>query len=92
MEYLKNDIVEIITAKYKSWNDIPQHERGYFENQNEPAPTIGQRFRVKIIGANLYAEINDKICLGVHPDCVMLFKRPLINKIHALCTKIKAFK
>ncbi len=85
MKYFKNDIVEIITAKYKSWNDIPNHERGYFENQNEPAPTIGQRFRIKTIGdKRIYAEINGRMCLGVHPDCVMLIKRPLINMLRSL--------
>ncbi|MCH7827571.1 MAG: hypothetical protein IIC75_06330 [Bacteroidetes bacterium] len=84
-EYFKNDIVEIITAKYKSWNDIPSHERGYFENQNGLAPTIGQKIRVKIIGENkMYAEINGRMCLGVSPDCVMLVKRPFINWIRLL--------
>ncbi|WBC28403.1 hypothetical protein RPMD05_22 [Rhodobacteraceae phage LS06-2018-MD05] len=85
MKYFKNDIVEIITANYKSWNDIPNHERGYYKNQNEPAPTIGQRFRIKIIGDDrIYAEINGRMCLGVHPDCVMLVKRPLVNKVRSL--------
>ena len=85
----EGDIVEIITAKYKSWNDIPLHERGYYENQREPAPTIGQRFRISWIYINerdntLYANIKGKNCYGVSSDCVILYKRPLINWIKAL--------
>lgn len=84
MKYFKGDIIEIITARYKSWNDIPDHERGYFENQNEPAPTIGQRFEVKVLAKDkIYAIINGRMCLGVHPDCVMLIKRKLINRLRS---------
>lgn len=89
MKYYEGDIVEIITAKYKSWSDIPRHERGYFENQEEPAPTVGQRFRVYFISENSISAKTPRglPCLSIHPDCVMLYKRSFRNKIRALFTK-----
>ena len=87
MKYYKGDIVEIITARYKSWNDIPAHERGYYLNCKEPAPTIGQRFRVAYVpdehSGQLCAQINGGICLCVYPDCVILIRRSLFNKIRS---------
>ena len=89
MKYYKGDIVEILTSKYRSWNEIPAYERGYFENQNLPAPTIGQRFRVAGISSEnsvvrIYAIIDNRVCLGISPDCVMLVKRNFWNKLKAL--------
>lgn len=81
MKYFKGDIVEIVTAKYKSFNDIPLSERGYYENQGIPAPFIGQRFRVNSISENMVgAKVNGRICLQTSKDCVTLYKRSLINK------------
>lgn len=76
MKYQLGDIVEIITAKYKSWSDIPAHEKGYYENNREFAPFVGQRFRVGFVGEErIGAIIDDKMCLHTHPDCLMLVKR-----------------
>lgn len=79
MMYQKGDIVEIVTAKYKSWNEIPDAEKGYFENQQEPAPFIGQRFRIYDFtrnGKSVYANIDGRLCLFVSIDCIRLIERP----------------
>jgi hypothetical protein len=80
MKYLKGDIVEIITAKYKSWNDIPGHEQGCYENQRKMAPFIGQRFRVSWISddGRIYSSSLD---YGINSDHLMLYKRPFKNWI-----------
>lgn len=85
-KYYIGDIVEIVTAKYKSWEDIPQHERHYFENQNEYAHTIGQRFEVRVITNEgvLYAVINNRMQLRANPECVRLISRKFINRIKYL--------
>lgn len=89
MEYFINDVVEITTARYKSWNDYPDHEKGYFINQSEPAPFIGQRFTIKSIDKEfIYAQINGRFCLRTHTDCVTLYKRPLFNKIISVLCKL----
>ena len=86
MRYKKGDIVEIITAKYKSWNDIPPHEKAYYETQDIPAPFIGQRFRVWKTrddkGLLFYRKRTGDIMSpfwNVHKDHVRLYKRPFIN-------------
>jgi len=87
-KYYVDDIVEIITAQYNNWDDIPACERGYFENQNTYAPTRGQRFRVVMIDTTYKNEIrlygSYKLGLSAITECVMLYKRPLKNKIKAL--------
>lgn len=85
-KYYIGDIVEIVTAKYKSWEDIPHHERHYFETQKEYAPTIGQRFEVRVITDKgiLYAVINNRLQLRTEPSCVRLIRRSLINRIKYL--------
>lgn len=94
MKFYKGDIVEIVTAKYNSWNDIPTHERIYFENQREPAPTIGQRFIVNGISKEnkYYAMINNRLCLLTSYDCLCLYKRPIINHIKAFVDILKSLK
>lgn len=84
MKILKGDIVEIITAKYQNWSEIPRHEQGYFENQKEIPPTRGVRFKVHSISEyknerKVCAMINGRFQLNVSVDCVMIYKRPLIN-------------
>lgn len=80
MRYYKGDIVEIITSKYKSYKDVPKHEIGYFKNQDEPVPYIGQRFRVfSACSESLCADIDNRLCLYIHPDKVLLYKRPFLN-------------
>lgn len=81
-KFYKGDIVEIITSKYKSFNDLSESERLYYQNQNPPCPFIGQRFRVNSISGNmLSAKVNGIICLQTSKDCVILYKRSLLNRI-----------
>jgi hypothetical protein len=80
MKFYKGDIVEIITGRYKSWNEIPAHERAYFENQNQPAPIIGQRFRVdNVYQDSISARIKGVSCLHVSSDSIMLIRRSFKN-------------
>jgi hypothetical protein len=97
MRYFRGDVVEIITAKYKSWNDIPLHEIGYYEQSNGGiAPMIGQRFRVKSHDGNhvyggFYSSIGKHSSFYQHNDTVMLYNRPFLNWVKALfCFLIKA--
>lgn len=80
MKFKINDLVEIVTAKYSSWNDIPSHERQYFENQRIPAPTRGQKFIVKYIHESPYnsvsGEHNGRIVLNTCVDDLILINRP----------------
>lgn len=66
-EIQKGDLVEIITCRYSSWNEIPDHEKQYYEAQREQAPTRGQRFIVagftEFPQKKAYAAINGRACL-----------------------------
>ena len=97
MKYFKGDIVEIVTAEFKSVQDVPAHRKGYFENQGEPVPYVGQRFRVQDLGErhkiqHLYGRyVNTKgnscLCMGVTSCEVRLYKRPLINWLKSIFNK-----
>lgn len=92
MKYFKNDIIEIVTAKYNSWNDIPNHEKGYFETQKLPAFTRGQRFTITGIGnsgSRIVTIVNGGLVLGVKLECVTLYKSPWYNWFKQLFFKEK---
>lgn len=79
MEFKIGDLVEIVTAKYSSWNEIPKEDQRYYENQNVPAPTRGQKFIVKHIHDFLYnsvsGERNGKMILNTFVDDLILIYR-----------------
>lgn len=75
------DIVEIITHRYKSWNDYPIHERGYYENQRTPAPFIGQRFKVFSIDEERNIAFNQGYSLSINlNDLLLIHKSISTNK------------
>lgn len=84
MKYYKNDIVEIITSKYKSYEDVPKHEIVYYTNQGKSVPFIGQRFKVDIVTPEYVANwtLLD-FDIYIEKRFVTLYKRPLINHIKA---------
>lgn len=97
MKYFKGDIVEIVTGEFKSVQDVPAHRKGYFENQGEPIPFIGQRFKVYDLSERnriqyLYVRYfnrlgNDCLSMGVTSCEVMLYKRPLLNWLKSIFNK-----
>lgn len=87
MKYYKDDIVEILTAKYKSYNEIPQHELPQdYESRKYGLGTVGQRFRVSsIYGDELYfGKDRWRPVFSVDSFTVRLYKRPFKNWIKYL--------
>lgn len=89
MKIYKDDIVEIITGKFKNASDISDPNDKY-KYQNEPIPFVGQRFAVKYISTDNKILWGHKdttpghgnyFTMGVSPNDVIIFKRPLKNWI-----------
>lgn len=88
MIYFKDDVIEIITSRFKSESDVPNAEIGYYRNQNCDVPFIGQRFIIDFISdwtncepQTLYSR-NFK-CSCEATKCI-LYKRPFKNHIKHL--------
>jgi len=88
MRYYSGDIVEIITARYKSYDQIPLNERAYYDHHRMPAPYRGQRFRIAVAYPLLYARFvyqgHQNLIYGITPDHVKLYHRPWRNRFRAL--------
>lgn len=90
--YFKGDTVEIVTAEYKSMQDIPYHKVAYETAQGSLlAAFIGLRFNVDYISydGSLKSELINSY-IDVH--CVILYKRPLKNWFKYYATKIIEIK
>lgn len=90
MKIYKNDIVEIITHNYKSYNDIPDHELHSSSNmidvENRIYAFIGQRFKVyRVIDSRI---INKYFGWGIPIDHVIIYKSPIRNRIKRLINMI----
>lgn len=75
MKIRKGDIVEIITHNFKSYNDIPPHEKGAIHNlldHHGAYAFIGQRFKVKSVG-DTYVFSDNQFC-GIPIDHVIIYK------------------
>ncbi len=73
----KNDVVEIITHNFKSYSDIPAHEKGANHNLLDYHGTyafIGQRFKVK--------SVTDKYVYNDNPFCGIPIDHVIIYKSH----------
>lgn len=94
VKYYKDDIVELITAKYKDNLSVPPEDIGYYENQGLPIPFVGQRFRVRDSSKNGQrvwgGNPNRSISILCQTCNVRLYKRPFRNWVKEVFTWIKS--
>lgn len=89
MKYYPDDIVEIISAKWRTIDDMEWGDRRYYERSSDPPPIIGQRFKVKRVSTVSPSLPEEALLFSDYPRlyaevrAVKLYCRPFRNKLRA---------
>lgn len=89
MKYYPDDIVEIISARWRTLDDMEWNVRYYYERSSDPPPVIGQRFKVKRVSAISARRPEETLLFSEYPQlyaevrAVKLHYRPFRNRLRA---------